>query len=345
MCKYKKYIPAVAAFLMVIIGLIVSFSTNEQEQYKAGYIDVFDTVTEFIGYDDSKEAFFEKARHLNDQLKVYHQLYDIYNEYEGINNLKTINLNAGIQPVKVDNKIIDLLKYSKELYTNTNGKINVAFGSVLSIWHKYRSYGKELPPMDLLQEASKHCDINNVIIDEEQSTVYLSDPEMSLDVGSIGKGYAVQMVAEYAREAGFDNLVINCGGNVAAIGTKADDSNWILGIQNPNLDAADNVLKRVSIHDKCLVTSGDYQRFYVVDDVEYCHIIDPNTLMPATYFSAVSIICDHSGLADALSTALFNMPFEEGLAIIKSIEGAEAIWVYEDGSIKYSENFEEYIVE
>ena len=119
MSNFKKYIPAIAAIFMVVLGLIISISNKPQEQYKAGYIDVFDTVTEFIGYDDTKEAFFDTARHLNEQLMIYHQLYDIYTEYDGINNLKTINLNAGIKPVVVDQKIIDLLKnrFSK-IYIN-----------------------------------------------------------------------------------------------------------------------------------------------------------------------------------------------------------------------------------
>ena len=260
-------------------------------------------------------------------------------------------MNAGKEPVKVDKEIIDLLKFSIELYKKTDGEINIAMGKVLKIWHDYRTTGidspsqAELPSMELLHNASKHCDINDIIIDEEASTVYLADPELKLDVGSIGKGYAVQMVAEYAKELGMNNLVINCGGNVITIGPKADESNWIFGIQNPDLEAENDIIKRVSVTDKCLVTSGDYQRYYVVDGVEYCHIIDPDTLMPPTYYSAVSIICDHSGLADALSTALFNMPYEDGLKLINSIENAEAIWVLKDGSIKYSENFEDYIVE
>ena len=224
-------------------------------------------------------------------------------------------------------------------------------GNVLKIWHDYRTTGMddsslaELPSMDILINASKHCDINDIIIDEEASTVYLADPQLRLDVGSIGKGYAVQRVAEYAKGLGISNLVINCGGNVITIGPKADDTDWKFGIQNPDLNASNDIIKRVSFSDMCLVTSGDYQRFYVVDGVEYCHIIDPDTLMPPTYFSAVSIICNHSGLADALSTALFNMPYEDGLVLINSIDDAEAIWVLKDGSIKYSANFEDYIVE
>lgn len=353
MTNFKKYIPSIAAILIVVIGLGLSiYQKNTQpEQFKKYYIDAFDTATQIIGYADSEEAFTERADLINNELIRYHKLYDIYSVADGINNLRTINLNAGKEPVKVDQEIIDLLKFSIDLYKKTDGEINIAMGSVLKIWHNYRTSGinepetATLPSMESLKKASQHCNINDIIIDEEASTVYLADPEMSLDVGSIGKGYAVQKVAEYARELGYNNMVINCGGNVISVGPKPDNTDWIFGIQNPDLEAANDLLKRVSITDKCLVTSGDYQRYYVVDGVEYCHIIDPDTLMPADYFSSVSIISSHSGLADALSTALFNMPYEEGLVLINSIEDAEAIWVYEDGTIKYSKNFEKYIIE
>ncbi|MBQ2902036.1 MAG: FAD:protein FMN transferase [Agathobacter sp.] len=355
MSKIKKHIPAIVAVLFVILGVLVPILKNtikpEPEKYTLTYIDVFDTASQIIGYDKSAEAFKEKADILKAELETYHQLYNIYSVYEGVNNLKIININAGIEPVKVDKKIIDLLKFSIDLYHKTDGEVNIALGSVLSIWHDYRTAGiadpssAELPPLDKLQEAAKHTDINNIIIDEEASTVYLADPEMSLDVGSIGKGYAVQMVAEYAKELGYNNMIINVGGNAITVGTHANGDNWRIAIQNPDLEASDPVIKRVLFADKCLVTSGDYQRYYTVDGVEYCHIIDPDTLMPPSYFSAVSIICDHSGLADALSTALFNMSHEDGLALINSIENAEAMWVLKDGTIMYSENFEEYIVE
>lgn len=353
MTKLKQYFPAIAAILLIIVGLALSYYQNstKQEQYKVNYIDVFDTATQFIGYADSEEEFKAQAEILKEKLQYYHKLYNIYNNYEGLNNLRTINRNAGVAPVKVDQEIIDLLKFSIELYEMTDGQVNIAMGSVLSIWHDYRTNGindpdnASLPSMEKLQEAAKHTDIYNIIIDEEASTVYLADPEMSLDVGSIGKGYAVQMVAEYARELGYDNLVINVGGNVAAVGSRADETDWKFGIQNPDLEAENSLLKTVSFSDNCLVTSGDYQRYYTVNDVEYCHIIDPDTLMPADYFKSVSIITNHSGLADALSTALFNMEYKEGLALIDSMDGVEAIWVFEDGSIKYSSNFQSYIVE
>lgn len=351
MSRIKKYIPAIAAIILVVAGLLLSFYQNQttQEQFRKNYIDVFDTVTTIIGYGNSQEEVTEHADILMDELKRYHKLYDIYNSYEGINNLKTINDNAGIAPVKVDKEIIDLLNFSIDLYDKTNGQTNIALGSVLKIWHNYRNAGIDnptsasLPPMELLEEAANHCDINNIIIDEEASTVYLNDPDMSLDVGSIGKGYAVQKVSEYARELGYNNMVISVGGNISVIGPKADESLWKFGVQNPDLESEQASIQSVNLMDTCLVTSGDYQRYYTVDGVDYCHIIDPDTLMPANYCKSVTVITPDSGEADALSTALFCMPFEEGLAYINAFDNAEAMWVLEDGSLQYSSNFQNYI--
>ena len=353
MSRIKQYIPAIAAVLMVVIGLSLSLFQKETigEQYRKNYIDVFDTVTTIIGYGESQETVNQKTDVLMEELKRYHKLYDIYNSYDGINNLKTINDNAGIAPVKVKKEIIDLLQFSIDLYDKTDGQTNIALGRVLRIWHNYRNAGIDnpsaatLPSMEELEEAAKHCDITNIIIDEDASTVYLNDPEMSLDVGSIGKGYAVQKVSEFAKELGYNNMVISVGGNISVIGPKADDSLWKFGVQNPDLESEQASIASVLLTDTCLVTSGDYQRYYIVDGVEYCHIIDPDTLMPADYCKAVTVITPHSGEADALSTALFCMTVDEGIALINSIPEAEAMWVLEDGSITYSANFETYLAQ
>lgn len=350
MTRIKKHIPAIAAVLMVVVGILLSSFQKETigEQYRKDYLDAFDTVTTIIGYGESKESVTEKTDVLMNELKRYHKLYDIYNSYEGINNLKTINDNAGIAPVQVEKEIIDLLQFSIDLYDKTNGQTNIALGKVLRIWHNYRNAGIDdptnasLPSMDELQEAAKHCDISQIIIDEEASTVYLNDPEMSLDVGSIGKGYAVQKVSEYAKELGYNNMVISVGGNISVIGPKADGSVWKFGVQNPDLSSDQASIASVLLTDTCLVTSGDYQRYYVVDGVEYCHIIDPDTLMPADYCKSVTVIVPNSGEADALSTALFCMTVEEGIELVNSIPNTEAMWVLEDGSITLSANFESY---
>lgn len=342
---------------IVILAITLMISTvscknNEQEKYEASFLILFDTVTKFVAYADSKEDFEVFAQSIHDDLEQYHQLFDKYNSYDGINNIKTINDNAGIAPVKVDQRIIDLLLFSKEMEQKTDGMVNIALGSVLEIWHNYRTEGTEdpdnatLPPMEDLVEANAHTDINNMIIDEANSTVYLSDARMSLDVGAIAKGYATEQVTQNAIAKGNMDFLLSVGGNVRASGNKgAAKEPWSVGIQNPNKDSEQNSLYTLALTDMSLVASGVYERFYTVDGKQYHHIIDPNTLMPATYFSAVSIVCKDSGLADALSTAVFNMPYEDGKSLIESFDNIEALWVFSDGAMKYSDHFKEFIKE
>ncbi|HHZ02936.1 MAG TPA: FAD:protein FMN transferase [Tissierellia bacterium] len=339
---------------MVILILISLTSCKEKElvRYESEFIILFDTVTRIVGFAHSKEEFKEYAQVIYDNLKEYHQLYDIYNDYEGINNIKTINDNAGIKPVKVDQRIIDLLKFSKEVYEKTNGETNIAFGAVLKIWHEYRTEGIDdpdnasLPPIEELKKAAEHTNIEDIIIDEEESTVFLRDPLMSLDVGAVAKGYATEQVSKIVREKGLTSGLLSVGGNVRAINNNiVTGDSWNVGVQDPNSPRGQSILKLVKIDDLSMVTSGDYERYYVVNGEKYNHIIDKDTLYPAEYFSAITIICEDSGMADALSTATFAMPFEEGMEFINSLPGTEAMWVFTDGTIKYSENFESYIKE
>lgn len=357
----RKVQAAVVAAAVILIAAVVCIRGNHQKinRYQGQIFDVFDTVTEVIGYAGSEEEFSDQIKQLQEKLQYYHKLYDIYHDYEGINNIKTINDNAGIQPVKVDPEIINLLKLGQDMYDRTNGQINIAYGSVLRVWHEYREEGiaepehAKVPDMELLKEKAEHTDIRQLVIDEENSTVYLTDPEMSLDVGSIGKGYAVQKTAEYAREEmGIEHLSLSVGGNICVIGGRIDGEPWKIGIQNPKAESGlwdsagtstEAYVKVVGLTDKCIVTSGNYQRYYEVDGTRYCHIIDPDTNMPADYFDSVSIICEDSGLADALSTSVYNMEFTEGLALIEALTDVEAMWILSDGSIAYSSGFEEYL--
>lgn len=359
--KDKRFsIVGVIFFMFLIVAVLFNQNQNQNQnkgelsqykKYDAEFFGVFDTITYVIGYSTSEEEFEEKVALLKEKLEYYHRLYDIYNDYEGINNIKTINDNAGIAPVAVSKDIIDLLVHSKEMYEQTNGQMNVAMGSVLKIWHDYRDAGinnpasASLPPMEDLQEASVYCDIGQIVIDEEESTVYLPDENMSIDVGSIGKGYAVQRVGEYAKEIGMESVLLSVGGNVCAVGSKLDGSDWRVGIQNPDLKSDEAYVRKIDVSDASVVTSGDYQRYYVVDGERYCHIIDSDTLMPADYFASVSIICQDSGRADALSTSVFNMPFEEGMAFVNGLEDVEAMWILNDGTIEYSEGFEQYVAD
>lgn len=333
---------------------------KKASRYEAQFLQLFDTLTTIVGYADSEAEFTEHSQLIYDNLKQYHQLYDIYNEYEGINNIKTINDNAGIAPVKVDPKIIELIRFAIQWYEKTDGKVNIAYGAVLEIWHDYRTEGAEnpeearLPPLEQLKEAAKHTNIRKIIINDDESTVFLEDPAMSLDVGAVAKGYAVEQVSRLAMENGFRSGLISVGGNVKAISGKdeigggsnrASIKPWNVGIQNPDLNSEQTNLHALNLIDSSLVTSGVYERYYMVDDKRYHHIIDPQTLYPSEYFSSLTIVCKDSGIADALSTAVFNMPFEQGREFIDGLEGVEALWVLNNGTLRYSEHFTELIIE
>ena len=332
--------------VLLLLCLCLSGCTPQAEaptQYTATFLTLFDTVTSVVGRAESEEAFAEKAQAVHDELLEYHRLFDIYNEYEGINNLKTVNDAAGVAPVKVDARIIALLKDCKTYYDMTNGRVNVAMGSVLQLWHEARSAGindpanAKLPDDAALQEAALHMDINSIVIDEAASTVYLADPAMRLDVGAIAKGWATQRVAENSPAG----LLISVGGNVCATGPKDDAGTpWVVGIQDPH--GSTEHLHTLYVREESVVTSGDYQRTYAVDGKLYHHIIDPDTLYPSAYWSAVTVVCADSGAADALSTALFLLPQSEGSALLSAYH-AEAMWVSPDGTIYYSDGFEELI--
>lgn len=346
----KKLITLFLIICTLLISLtLVSCKVNQLTRYEAQFLSLFDTATQIIGYDESEQDFKEKVQIIHDELEQYHKLYDIYNDYEGINNIKTINDNAGIAEVKVDKKIIDLLLFAKEMYEKTDGYVNIAFGSVLRIWHDYRekniedSEFAEIPTIEELKKAVAYTDISKLIIDEEKQTVYLADDKMRLDVGAIAKGYAVQKVVDSARERGLKSFLLNVGGNVGSLGTKPDGSTWTVGLQNPKLDENKPYVFKVMLDTECLVSSGNYQRYFMLDGVRYHHIINKDTLMPSNYFDAVSIICEDSGLADALTTALYNMSYEDGLKLLSKFENVEAVWNFADETIKYTEGFVKYI--
>lgn len=330
--------------LAMLIGVLGSceVKTNKQE---ASFLTLFDTVTTIVQYTNDKDEFSRTAELIHKELQAYHQLYDIYNDYEGVVNIKTINEKAGIMPVKVDERIIDLILMGKQYYYETDGTVNIALGAVLSIWHDYRSAGIEdptnakLPPIKILKQAAQHTNIEDIIVDQDKSTIFLVDAKMSLDVGAIAKGFAVEKAAIFAKQKGVENMLINVGGNVRAIGYRYDDNPWKVGIQNPEKTNKTDNLHIVDLSEQSLVTSGSYSRYYTVDGKRYHHIIDPVTLYPAQYFEAVTIICEDSGSADALSTAIYNMPYEQGLELVESLSETEALWIFPNQSQKYSSNF------
>lgn len=342
--------------LIIILGQLVFLSSclsnstedsnKEEEQqitvWQSTNLTLFNTVSNIYSYKgDSKEEFTKNSNAAYELLNEYHKLFDIYYEYSGVVNLCTINKNAGKEAMTVDPKLVEFLLYAKQIYELTNKETNVMLGPVLKLWHDAREVAsnspkdKYIPTMESLEAAYKYCGIDLLEIDEKNNTVRITDPNGRIDVGALGKGYATEKVAQYLESIGCTSYVLNIGGNIRVIGTKKDGSSWKTGITNPFGDSSFSMY--INIKDTACVTSGDYERYFTYQGKKYHHIIDKDTLMPAEHFASVTILTKDSGLADALSTALFTMTYEEGRTLIESLEGTEAIWIFYDKTIKYTD--------
>lgn len=317
-------------YLIFLMSFLCGCSS---QKYNFTYVDVFDTYSTLTIYSSNYKDSKTISNDLHTELLKLNKLFDIYNNYKDLNNLKTVNDNAGLQPVKVDKNIIELLKAGKEAYYITEGTVNIAMGSVLEIWHNYRENALnngifKIPSLNELQEANKHTDINSIIIDEKESTVYIKDKYTSIDVGAIAKGYSADFAANYLKNRGITAALLNLGGNVICINDNKKE-NWKIGITSP--DKPDEYINKISISNQSAVSSGNYQRYYEYNGKRYHHIIDGTTLYPSVSNKGVTVVSDSSLKGDIFSTALFILPYENG-AELADKNNIQAMWITSDGN-------------
>lgn len=331
--------------LYLLLALFMMTSCTKKEEYTV-YKNLsltagFDTFIEIQIATTSEDKFNEYYNDLLDDFSYYNELFDIYHTYDGINNLKTINDNAGIKAVEVDQQIIDMLLLCQKFYELTDHEFDITMGPVLKIWHQYREEGimansngeyGSLPSKEKLEKAYACTGWDKVEIDDENNTVYLNQDCARLDVGGVAKGYATEMLANKLENENVKMAVVNAGGNNRTINSKLSGDPWKVGIQNPN--DSGSLLAISAAGSSSFVTSGDYQRFYIAEDGNsYNHIIDPKTLFPATNFRSVSVITKNSAIADILSTSLYTMSYEDGLALLTKVQKAypdetfNALWI------------------
>ena len=349
----KKFLSLLLSCLMAVTMLTGCSPKYEKFSDMMITEKYFNTIISIISYQPSQEKFDEMIDYIDSEMDRFNKLYDIYNTYPNMNNIKTINDNAGVAPVEVDKDIIELLLFSKEWHEKSGGRLNIALGSVLKVWHDTREAYDNMeevtvPDMELLKERAEHTDINCLEIDVENSTVYITDPEMSIDVGAVAKGYATERICDALAEK-YDNFIISAGGNVRAHGSPKDDrERWGVAIENPMVDEnwqmiGGNIDMAYYNTDMSLVCSGGYQRFMIIDGQRYHHLVDPSTLKPEEVYRGVSILCEDSGVADALSTTLFLMTPDEAMALIETVPDADCILIEMDGTMHKSSGLDKYI--
>lgn len=299
-----------ALILTALMLLLCAASCGGAKKRFTAYDYSFDTDVTLIAYCGSEKEFDSLRQTVLGEMRRLHRIFDIYHTYEGVDNLCAVNALAG-RAAPAEPEVMELLAFGKEVYDRTGGRVNIAMGAVLSLWHEARETGV-LPDESALRAAGEHCKIESMRLDPENQTVTLLDPAMSLDVGAIAKGWAAQRAAEAAEATGYTDFVLSAGGNVIARG-QAEGRPWRVGVRDPQSEDGAALAAQLEASDTALVTSGGYERNLTVDGKTYCHIIDPATLYPADKLLSATVVLDDSGLADAYSTALFLMEPQEAL--------------------------------
>lgn len=325
---------------------------NKEKKYDVTIYDYFDTITTFTAYCKNEEEFNKYKDLVDKRMAEYHKLFNSYDKFENVNNFTTINENAGKEKVKVDQKIIDIIKEGKKWYKETDGDIDIAYGRVLKIWLDLReAYEKDkksvkLPSEQELEEAGKHKNIDAIEVDEKNKTVYINDKDVQIDIGGIGKGYATELIKRELKEKGLKTGILSVGGDVAIIGKNPTRKSGLfkIAIKDPSLSEIHPYACVVAVDNTSVVTSGDYERYFELNGKRYHHIIDPKTNYPSTKFKSVSVITDDIAQADALSTALFIKDLKEGKKLAEKYKAA-AYWIDQDGNTFKTDNWDKYQTE
>lgn len=244
----------------------------------------------------------------------------------------TVNENAGKQSVKVSNEAMYVAKKSFEYSNLTNGKFNLTVYPLVNLWG-IGTENARVPSQSEIDEAISNINYNDVVFDETKNTIYLKRENQGIDLGAIAKGYVGDEIKKIFIENDIKSAFVNLGGNVMAYETKVDGSKWRIGIQNP-LDTRGEYLGVVNVKNKSIVTSGNYERYFEQDGKRYHHILDATIGYPAdTGIISTSIITESGIDADALSTSVYLIGLDEGMKLIESLDGVEAIFVTKDKEV------------
>ncbi len=247
-----------------------------------------------------------------------------------------INRNAGIQPVKVDKEVFDLIARSLRISDLTQGAFDITYGSIdKSLWN-FDVNMRQLPDAETARKSVRLINYRNVILDTENTTVFLKEAGMRIGFGGIGKGYAADRAKLVMKQFGAESGVVNASGDLTAWGLQPNGQKWTVGIANPDL--SNEVFSFMAIADLAVATSGNYEKFVMIDGKKYSHTINPRTGLPVTGIKSVTIITAHAELADAMATPVTIMGIRTGLDMINQMKNIEAVIIDDDNRLYTSKN-------
>ena len=299
------------------------------------------TVFEVSAYVANK---YEAEEAFNDVFKEVNRLDYLMSNYKEESELSEINKNAASGPTTCDNELAYVIEQSLQYSDITDGAFDITIGPLMKKWGFFKEQGR-VPNKEELKSVLESVSFKNIVIGEEVKKSLFRDPSIlktisfkhsgtQIDLGGIGKGYAVDMAIRVLKGNGINSALINFAGNIYAYGTPPGKDSWVIGLQHPR--KSEGLLGSFEIRDKAVSTSGDYEKFFTIDGERYSHIIDPGTGSPVKGIVCVTIVTDNATRADALSTGVFVLGLDKGMDLIEKLSDVEGIIIYEDADSRLS---------
>lgn len=324
----------ISPFLALLLPIVLLFAgcgngagPNESAGPVSDTYFIFDTIVHIRVYDGSftEDGFAEIGA-------ILERIDARLNRHESGAEIAQVNRMAGAEPVTVSEETFAVVKAALEYAAWTEGRFDPTVGPLVDLWG-IGDEGAAVPAAEDIAERLALVDYRDVELDEARRAIRLKKPGMSLDLGAIGKGYAADAIRDWLRDNGYESALLDLGGNLVAMGEKPDGSAWSIGIQDPAENRGEH-LGILRIKDRTIVSSGIYERYFRQDGKLYHHIFDTATGWPVeNELLSVTIVTDRSMEADALSTSIFALGLERGLAAVADIPGTEALFVTKDRNL------------
>ena len=268
-----------------------------------------------------------------EEIKRIEKLFTTFDESSQTN---LINRNAGITPVKVDKEVYDLVERSKKISTLTQGAFDITYGSIDKRLWNFDKTMTSLPDPQTAKQLVRLINYRNVILDEKNCSVFLKEKGMRIGFGGIGKGYAAEKAKFLLQQKGVKNGIINAAGDLTAWGHQPNGKPWTIGIADP--DTKRQAFSFLEITNTSIATSGNYEKFILIDGKKYSHTIDPKTGLPVRGIKSVTIICPNAEIADAMATPVMIMGIKTGLDMLNQMKGIAGIIIDDNDKIYTTKN-------
>ena len=275
---------------------------------------------------------------INTGVKEIERIEDLISSWDPQSQTSEINRQAGIHGVKVDKELFDLIYRAKKVSALTEGAFDISFASMDRVW-KFDGTVQELPVAEKVEKARQYINWNNIELNTVDQSVLLKEKGMKIGFGAIGKGYAANRAkALMQKMKGIHGGLVNAGGDLICWGESNQPSDWSIKITDPKDKT--NMLAWLEVKDLAVITSGDYERFFMHNGKRYAHIIDPRTGYPTNGIKSVTIVCPDAELGDALATSVFVLGKENGLSLINQLNGVECLIVTDEDDLLSSDNLQ-----